>query len=77
MFFKDLSTWSKAKLRGLNFLFSFVHFVALVLVPVIIVAVNYKLFENNEGGLKLTAIGIIVIIILGLYAIIANTSSDA
>ena len=42
----------------------------MVLVPVIITGVNYKLFENVEGGLKLTAVGIIVIVILGLYAYI-------
>jgi undecaprenyl pyrophosphate phosphatase UppP len=69
MFFKDIDKWSKKKLRGLDFLFSFLHFVALVLVPVIIVATNYKLFET-AGTYKLTAIGIIVVIILGLYAYI-------
>lgn len=69
MFFKDIDKWSKKKLRGLDFLFSFLHFVALVLVPVIIVAINYKLFET-AGTYKLTAIGIIVVIILGLYAYI-------
>lgn len=67
MFFKDIESWSKKKLRGLNILFGFLHFVALVLIPVIIVAHNYKLFET-AGGFKLTAIGIIVVVILGLYA---------
>lgn len=69
MFFKDLSTWSKKKLRGLNALFSFLHFVALVLIPVIITATNYKLF-SKAGTYKLTALGIIVVIILGLYSYI-------
>lgn len=67
MFFKEIDKWSKKKLRGLNALFSFLHFVALVLVPVIIVSHNYKLFES-AGKLKLTAVGIIVVVILGLYA---------
>lgn len=67
MFFKDIENWSKQKLRGLNILFSFLHFVALVLIPVIIVGINYKLFET-AGTYKLTAIGIIVVVILGLYA---------
>lgn len=70
MFFKDIETWSKKKLNGLNLLFSSLHFIALVLVPIIIVADNYKLFEDNEGSLKLTAVGIIIVIILGLYAYI-------
>lgn len=68
MFFKDIEIWSKQKLRGLNILFSLLHFVALVLIPIIITGVNYKLFSKSEGGLKLTAIGIIVVVILGLYA---------
>lgn len=67
MFFKDIDSWSKNKLRGLNTLFGFLHFVALVLVPVIITGINYKLFEAG-GKFKLTAIGIIVVVILGLYA---------
>lgn len=67
MFFKDIDKWSKGKLRGLKALFSFLHFTALVLIPVIITGVNYKLFETG-GTYKLTAIGIIVVVILGLYA---------
>ena len=68
MFFKNIETWSSKKLKGLNALFGFLHFVALVLIPTIIVGVNYKLFTNEQGGFKLTAIGIIVVVILGLYA---------
>ena len=69
MFFKDLSKWSKQKLRGLNILFGLLHFTALVLIPVVIVAINYKLFEKVDG-FQLTATGIIVVIILGLYSYI-------
>ena len=68
MFFNDISSWNGKKLRGLNILFGFLHFIALVLVPIIITGVNYKLFSKDDGGLKLTAIGIIVVVILGLYA---------
>lgn len=68
MFFKDIEQWSKKKLKVLNFAFSILHFIALVLIPIIIVGVNYKLFTKDDGGLKLTAIGIIVIVILGLYS---------
>ncbi len=70
MFFKDISNWSKQKLRGLNILFSLLHFIAIVLIPIIITSVNYELFSNSEGGLKLTAVGAIVVVILGLYAYI-------
>jgi hypothetical protein len=68
MFFKDISNWNSKKLRGLNITFSLLHFVALVLIPIIITGVNYNLFSKSEGGLKLTAVGIIVVVILGLYA---------
>ena len=67
MFFKDIETWSSKKLRGLNLLFGFLHFVALVLIPVIITSVNYQLFTNGSN-FKLTAVGVIVVVILGLYA---------
>lgn len=69
MFFKNIDKWSKKKLRGLNLLFSFLHFVALVLIPICVVGHNYKLF-SNYNGLKLTAVGIIVVVILGLYSYI-------
>ena len=70
MFFKNIDKWNKKKLRGLNILFSLLHFIALVLVPIIIVGVNYDLFTKTEGGFKLTAVGIIVVVILGLYAFV-------
>lgn len=68
MFFKNIDKWSKGKLRGWNITFTLLHFIALVLVPIIIVGDNYDLFTNSEGGIKLTAVGIIVVVILGLYA---------
>lgn len=70
MFFKDISKWSKAKLKGWNITFTLLHFIALVLVPIIIVGSNYGLFTKDDGGFKLTAIGIIVVVILGLYAFV-------
>lgn len=70
MFFKDISKWSKAKLKGWNITFTLLHFIALVLVPIIIVGSNYGLFTKEEGGFKLTAIGIIIVVILGLYGFV-------
>lgn len=70
MFFKNIDKWSKNKLRGLNLVFSLFHFIFLVLIPIVIVGVNYDLFGKTEDGFKLTAIGIIVVVILGLYAYI-------
>lgn len=70
MFFKNIDKWSKQKLKGCNITFTLLHFIALVLVPIIIVGCNYGLFTKEEGGFKLTAIGIIVVVILGLYAFV-------
>lgn len=68
MFFKEIDKWSQKKLKRVNGLFTLLHFIALVVIPIIIVGFNYQLFSKEEGGFKLTAIGIIVVIILGLYA---------
>ena len=68
MFFKNLETFTKKKLRTLNALFGVLYFIASVLVPIIIVGINYKLFDSVEATTKLTAVGVICVIILGFYA---------
>jgi hypothetical protein len=67
MFFKDLSVMEKKKLRMLNATFGILYFIASVVVPIIIVGVNYNLFQNVEATTKLTAVGVICVIILGFY----------
>ena len=62
MFFKDIDSWSKKKLLMMTAIFGSLYLIAATIVPVIIVASNYNLFGN--GSYKLTAAGIIVIIIL-------------
>lgn len=68
MFFKNLETFSKKKLRMLNAIFSILYFIAALLVPIIIVGINYQLFTRTEATTKLTAVGVICVIILGFYA---------
>lgn len=68
MFFKDLEKMSKSKLKMLNVLFGILNFIASVLIPIIIVGINYQLFTKTEASTKLTAVGVICVIILGFYA---------
>ena len=71
MFFKNIGTYNKKKLRGLNIVFSLLHFIALVIVPIIIVCTNYKIFQqSNDVGVKLTGVGIIMFVVVGLFAFI-------
>ena len=62
MFFKDIDSWTKKKLLLMTAIFGSLYLIAATVVPVFIVASNYNLFGN--GGYKLTAAGIIVVIIL-------------
>ena len=62
MFFKDIDSWSKSKLLLMTAIFGSLYLVAATIVPVFIVASNYNLFGN--GNYKLTAAGIVVVIIL-------------
>ena len=68
MFFKNLETFDKKKLRMLNVIFGILYFIASVVVPIIIVGINYNLFQSVEAQTKLTAVGVICLIILGFYA---------
>lgn len=70
MFFKNIGKYNKNKLRGLNILFGLLHFVALVLVPTIIICTKYKIFQHNELTIKLTGVGLVLFVVLGLFAFI-------
>lgn len=70
MFLKNIGTYNKKKLRGLNIIFGLLHFIALVIVPTIIICTNYQIFKHNEIAVKLTGVGIILFVVLGLFAFI-------
>lgn len=63
MFFKDIDSWTKKKLWIITAIVASLYFIAATVIPVIIVASNYNLF-GKSSNYKLTAAGIIVIIIL-------------
>ena len=68
MFFTNIESYGKKKLRMLNAIFGILYFMASVVAPVIIVGINYELFKKTEATTKLTAVGIICVIVLGFYA---------
>lgn len=70
MFFKQIKTYSKKKLRVLNITFSLLYFIALVVIPIIIVCENYAIFEQAEATTKLTGIGVIMVVVLGFFAFV-------
>ena len=68
MFFQNIESYDKKKLRMLNAIFGILYFITSVIAPVIIVGINYELFKTTEATTKLTAVGIICVIVLGFYA---------
>ena len=70
MFLKNIGTYNKKKLKSLNIIFGLLHFIALVIVPIIIICNNYQIFKNNDVAVKLTGVGLIMFVVLGLFAFI-------
>lgn len=67
MFFKNIDTYSNKKLFILNFFFNFVYFIFLVVCPIITISIKYKIFEKVPEHIRLTGIGLILFILVGLY----------
>ena len=68
MFFKNIDTWSKKKLRTVDIVANLIYIVLLLVIPIIIICNEYDIFTNTTATYKLTGIGIIVFVLLGLYA---------
>lgn len=66
--FKNIKTWSKKKLRWVSLACNIIHFIFMLVIPSIIVCVNYKLFENTPARVRITGVGIIFLIVIGIYA---------
>lgn len=65
MFFKDLSQWSKNKIRLYISIFGLLYVTLSTIVPVIIVGTKYELFTKSD--FKITAVGLIVIIFVASF----------
>ena len=70
MFFKNISEWSKKKLRIWNLICVFLYLIMVLVIPIIIVCTRYRIFKETSATYKLTGFGIIFFIILGIYGYI-------
>lgn len=68
MFFKNISEWSKKKLRIWNLICGFLYLIMVLVIPIIIVCTRYRIFKETSATYKLTGFGIIFFIILGVYS---------
>lgn len=68
MFFRNIDTWSKKKLQAVDIICNLIYLILLVIIPIIIICNQYDIFTNTTAKYKLTGIGIIVVIVLGLYS---------
>lgn len=63
MFFKDIDSWTKSKLRLVTCIVACLYAVASCIVPCIIIGCQYGLFYNGSNY-RLTGAGLIVIVII-------------
>ena len=66
--FKNISEWSNKKLRWMSIVFNLLYFTMMAIIPAVIICLEYKLFEVQSTAMKLTGVGLILVIVLGLYA---------
>ncbi len=70
MFFTNIETYSKKKLLLLSIAFHVIYFLTILVCPIITISFQYKIFENVPAHLKLTGIGLILFVSLGMYCYI-------
>lgn len=70
MFFNNIASYSKAKMRVLTIICNIIYVGLLVVGPSIIIGCRYAIFGTSSAGVKLTGVGAILFVIVGLYAYI-------
>lgn len=68
MLFKNISSWSKKKCKWVELILDLLQLIFSMVIPIVIVGVKYGLFKRVEGW-KLTASGLIVVIIVAFTTI--------
>jgi len=68
MFWKDLENWDKKKYKTYKIICELVYFFLMVVAPTIIICCKYDVFTTVSTHKKLTAVGWIMVIVLGIYA---------
>ena len=69
MFFKDIAEWSKRKVFWMDVLFSAIYIVFMIVIPIIIIAVNYGAGETVEKSKLLTSWSLVLILIVAVVGI--------
>ncbi len=68
MFFSDIGNYSTKKLLILNIIFSILYLGFLVIGPISVICFKYQIVERIPTSIKLTGIGLILFVAVGLYA---------
>ena len=71
MFFKDIAEWSKRKVFWMDILFSAIYIVFMIIIPIIIISVNYGAGETVEKSKLLTSWSLVLILIVAVVGIFA------
>ena len=66
-FFKNIDTWENSKLKKVKWACNLLYLIAVLIVPIIITMINYSLFEKASATVKLTGVGIIVLLIVVIW----------
>lgn len=75
MFFKNIASYSKKKLTILNIIFHLIYFLLLVVGPIVIICIKYSIFKKVPAHVRLTGIGLVLFIALGLYGYVKLKSA--
>ena len=71
MFFKDIAEWSKRKVFWMDILFSAIYIIFMIVIPIIIISVNYGAGETVEKSKLLTSWSLVFILIAAVVGIFA------
>lgn len=69
MFFLNIENYSKKQLKTIAIICNIIYFIVMAIIPTVIVCSRYEIFADVKWNKKITGMGIILIIILGIYAI--------
>ncbi len=70
MFFKNIAEYSKKKLLALSIISNLIYVTLLIVGPSIVIGCRYAIFGTISAKYRITGIGLILFVIIGLYAYI-------
>lgn len=67
MFWADLKSWNKKKFKTVKIVCELIYFLFMVVIPTIIVCCKYDIFTSVNTTKKVTGVGVVMFIVLGIY----------